>query len=119
MPESAQKRRLVSKLNEANGKGTPDVSMSGSVRTVGRRQRRRSGDASGLINLLTPRRKRTAAHGSYTFRQPAEVRQMELGHSFRRQNSLHPETPQTGIKILHNFLKTDYFNSGFLVSFQI
>ena len=91
MPESAQKRRLVSKLNEANGKGTPDVSMSGSVRTMGRRQRRRSGDASGLINLLTPRRKRTVAHGSYTFRQPPEVRQVELGHSFRRQNSLHPE----------------------------
>ena len=43
MPESAHKRRLVSKLNEANGKGTPDVATSGSVRTTGKgtRQRRR------------------------------------------------------------------------------
>jgi len=95
MPESAQKKRLVSKLNEANGKGTPDVSMSGSVRTVGRRQRRRSGD--GLINLLTSRRKRTVATGSYTLRQPEGGGRLEQqGHSFRRQTSLHPELTTPG-----------------------
>jgi len=66
MPESAQKRRLVEKLNSANGTGTPDVATSGSVRTVGRRQRRKTGD--GFINMLTPRRKRTT-HGSYNLRQ--------------------------------------------------
>ena len=86
MPASAQKRKLVTKLNQANGKGTPEVSTSGSVRTVGRRQRK-SGD--GLINLLTPRRKRPAT-GSYTFRQPET--KLEQQHSFRRQTSL--QTPQ-------------------------
>jgi len=93
MPESAQKRKLVTKLNTANGKGTPDVATSGSVRTVGRQQpsrrhRRKSGGGGGnasgsvggdggLINLLTPRRKRTLAAaatphsctGSYNLRQ--------------------------------------------------
>ena len=51
---------------KANGTGTPDVATSGSVRTVGRRQRRKTGD--GFINMLTPRRKR-GAHGSYNIRQ--------------------------------------------------
>ena len=51
---------------QANGTGTPDVATSGSVRTVGRRQRRKTGD--GFINMLTPRRKRTT-HGSYNLRQ--------------------------------------------------
>jgi len=87
MPESAHKKRLVSKLNEANGKGTPDVATSGSVRTTGKgtRQRRRSGD--GIINLLTPRRKRPAT-GSYSV-QGATDREIQPSHSFRRQNSLH------------------------------
>ena len=92
MPASAQKRKLVTKLNQANGKGTPEVSTSGSVRTVGRRQRK-SGD--GLINLLTPRRKRPAT-GSYTFRQPET--KLEQQHSFRRQTSL--QTPQISGKLL-------------------
>jgi len=100
MPESAHKRRLVSRLNEANGKGTPDVATSGSVRTVGRagRARRRSGD--GFMNLLTPRRKRPPVTGSYSVagagagagraRRTAEV---QPGHSFRRQSSAGPAPP--------------------------
>jgi hypothetical protein len=97
MPESATKKRLVSKLNEANGKGTPDVSMSGSVRTVGRRQRRRSG-GDGLINLLTSRRKRRPlASGTYTLRQPEPEQQQ--GHSFRRQISLQPEMSTPGVAL--------------------
>ena len=92
MPESAQKRKLVTKLNQANGKGTPDVATSGSVRTVGRRHRRKSGD--GLINLLTPRRKRPT-HGSYNFRLP-ESTQPEAQHCFRRQISLQPPTNTIG-----------------------
>jgi hypothetical protein len=97
MPESATKKRLVSKLNEANGKGTPDVSMSGSVRTVGRRQRRRSG-GDGLINLLTSRRKRRPlATGTYTLRQPEPEQQQ--GHSFRRQISLQPEMSTPGLPL--------------------
>eukprot|EP00090_Calanus_glacialis_P006331 TRINITY_DN14945_c0_g1_i1.p1 TRINITY_DN14945_c0_g1~~TRINITY_DN14945_c0_g1_i1.p1 ORF type:complete len:804 (-),score=232.86 TRINITY_DN14945_c0_g1_i1:219-2630(-) len=97
MPESAHKRRLVSKLNEANGKGTPDVATSGSVRTTGKgtRQRRRSGD--GIINLLTPRRKRPAT-GSYSVQGANDTRarrEIQPSHSFKRQNSLHvPATPQ-------------------------
>jgi len=97
MPESAHKRRLVSKLNEANGKGTPDVATSGSVRTTGKgtRQRRRSGD--GIINLLTPRRKRPAT-GSYSVQGANDSRarrEIQPSHSFKRQNSLHvPATPQ-------------------------
>jgi len=91
MPESAHKRRLVSKLNEANGKGTPDVATSGSVRTTGKgtRQRRRSGD--GIINLLTPRRKRPAT-GSYSVQGANDYgsrREIQSSHSFKRQNSLH------------------------------
>ena len=86
MPESAHKRRLVSKLNEANGRGTPEVATSGSVRTIGRmaRTRRKSGD--GFINLLTPRRKRPVT-GSYSVKS---ARSETLAHSqsFRRQNSL-------------------------------
>jgi len=94
MPESAHKRRLVSKLNDANGKGTPDVATSGSVRTTGKgtRQRRRSGD--GIINLLTPRRKRPAT-GSYSVQgatDSKERREIQPSHSFKRQNSLHAPT---------------------------
>ncbi len=57
---------LLIVIIKANGTGTPDVATSGSVRTVGRRQRRKTGD--GFINMLTPRRKRTT-HGSYNLRQ--------------------------------------------------
>ena len=88
MPESAHKRRLVSKLNEANGRGTPEVATSGSVRTIGRmaRTRRKSGD--GFINLLTPRRKRPVT-GSYSVKSArTETHHLEHSHSFRRQNSL-------------------------------
>jgi len=80
MPESAHKKRLVSKLNEANGKGTPDNSLRA-------RSRRKSGD--GLMNLLTPRRKRPA-HGSYSFQQSLEVVATPPTTSFRRQTSLKP-----------------------------
>jgi hypothetical protein len=111
MPESATKKRLVSKLNEANGKGTPDVSMSGSVRTVGRRQRRRSG-GDGLINLLTSRRKRRPlATGTYTLRQPEGGRpeQQQQGHSFRRQISLQPEMSTPGVALCAHFLLFCWF----------
>ena len=86
MPESAHKRRLVAKLNDANGRGTPEVATSGSVRTIGRmaaRQRRRSGE--GFMNLLTPRRKRPVT-GSYSVKA-ARTGKLEPSHSFRRQNS--------------------------------
>ena len=86
MPESAHKRRLVAKLNDANGRGTPEVATSGSVRTIGRmaaRQRRRSGE--GFMNLLTPRRKRPVT-GSYSVKG-ARTGKLEASHSFRRQNS--------------------------------
>jgi len=103
MPESAHKRRLVGKLNDANGKGTPDVATSGSVRTTGKgmRQRRRSGD--GIINLLTPRRKRPAATGSYSVQEANETRarrEIQPSHSFKRQNSLHVPPPQTPSRTL-------------------
>jgi len=100
MPESAQKRRLVGKLNEANGKGTPDVATSGRVRVVGKaavRQRRKSGD--GILNLLTPRRKRAVGnHGSYSVKAAHEVKRncVAPSDSFRRHNSLNqPGTPVT------------------------
>merc|ERR1719270_674214 len=83
MPESGHKRRLVAKLNDANGRGTPDVATSGSVRTLGRK----SGGDTGLINLLTPRRKRPVT-GSYSVARPARADMLEPSHSFRRQNSL-------------------------------
>ena len=72
-------------MNDANGRGTPDVATSGSVRTIGKmRSRRKSGD--GLINLLTPRRKRPVT-GSYSVKA-ARSDMLEPSHSFRRQNSL-------------------------------
>ena len=83
-------------LNEANGRGTPDVATSGSFSTVGKssRQRRKSGD--GLINLLTPRRKRPPVTGSYSVQgavgRQAPRREAMSSSSFRRQNS-HPTTP--------------------------
>ena len=86
MPESAHKRKLVAKLNDANGRGTPEVATSGSVRTIGKmaaRQRRKSRD--GFINLLTPRRKRPVT-GSYSVKG-ARTGKLEPSHSFRRQNS--------------------------------
>ena len=91
---SAHKRRLVRQLNEANGRGTPEVATSGSFSTVGKgRQRRKSGD--GLINLLTPRRKRPPVTGSYSVQgavgRPPR-REVMSSSSFRRQNS-HPSTP--------------------------
>ena len=71
-------------MNDANGRGTPDVATSGSVRTLGRK----SGGDTGLINLLTPRRKRPVT-GSYSVARPARPADMlEPSHSFRRQNSL-------------------------------
>jgi len=98
MPESAHKRRLVAKLNDANGRGTPEVATSGSVRTIGRvaaRQRRRSGE--GFINLLTPRRKRPIT-GSYSVKG-ARNGKLEPSHSFRRQTSSagasRPKSPHT------------------------
>ena len=92
---SAQKRRLVRQLNEANGRGTPDVATSGSFSTVGNgkgRQRRKSGD--GLINLLTPRRKRPPVTGSYSVQGAVgrPRREAMSSSSFRRQNS-QPTTP--------------------------
>jgi len=94
MPASAHKRRLVRQLNDANGRGTPEVATSGSFSTVGKsRQRRKSGD--GLINLLTPRRKRPPVTGSYSVQgavgRPPR-REVMSSSSFRRQNS-HPTTP--------------------------
>ena len=86
MPESAHKRRLVSKLNEANGKGTPEVATSGSVRTIGKMARSRKKSGDGFINLLTPRRKRPPVTGSYSVKS-ARAETLEPGHSFRRQNS--------------------------------
>ena len=94
MPESAHKKRLVAKLNEANGRGTPEVATSGSVRTIGKmRSRRKSGD--GFINLLTPRRKRPAvtSTGSYSVKSVSRHEKLEQSHSFRRQNSLAAPAP--------------------------
>merc|ERR1719234_2164071 len=95
MPQSAQKRRLVRQLNDANGRGTPEVATSGSFSTVGNgkgRQRRKSGD--GLINLLTPRRKRPPVTGSYSVQGAVgrPRREAMSSSSFRRQNS----QPTTG-----------------------
>ena len=102
MPESAQKRKLVTKLNQANGKGTPDVATSGSVRTVGRRHRRKSGD--GLINLLTPRRKRPT-HGSYNFRLPESTQKKHKNassHAIIFHQKHLPSHPSLNI-VMHQF----------------
>jgi len=96
LPESAHKRRLVAKLNDANGRGTPDVATSGSVRTIGKmRTRKKSGD--GFINLLTPRRKRPVT-GSYSVKS-ARSETLEHSHSFRRQNSS-AVTGSSGVRTL-------------------
>jgi hypothetical protein len=53
MPESAQKKRLISKLNEANGCGTPSMST----------KKRRRQDSSKWKNLLTPKAKAVVIAG--------------------------------------------------------
>ncbi|XP_059081410.1 uncharacterized protein LOC131879177 [Tigriopus californicus] len=82
MPESAQKKRLVNKLNDANGHGTPGIIRSGANRL-------KSG-GEGIRNLLTPRRSnkvpepKIGRNGSYSFKTPNQPRQI-LHSSFRRQ----------------------------------
>ena len=89
MPESAQKRRLISKLNDANGHGTPGLFSRGGGHVA---KTKASGASEGLKNLLTPRRGKAndkmvgrGAHGSYSFKVPSATK--PLLHSFRRQNS--------------------------------
>jgi len=88
MPESAQKKRLISKLNDANGCGTPSIST----------QKRRRGDASSrLKNLLTPKSKSSALknqkkegknHGSYNIDTRAKkFDESEAAPSYKRQDS--------------------------------
>lgn len=82
MPESAQKKRLVNKLNEANGHGTPGIIRSGANRL-------KSG-GEGIRNLLTPRRSskvpepKIGRNGSYSFRTPNQPGQI-FHSSFRKQ----------------------------------
>lgn len=91
MPESAQKKRLISKLNDANGYGTPSLST---------RKRRKATEASSkLKNLLTPKSKSTANknqkkegkhHGRYNIGKEAkkfdELEATPLS-SYKRQDS--------------------------------
>ena len=49
MPESAQKRRLISKLNDANGHGTPGLFSRGGGHVS---KTKASGPSEGLKNLL-------------------------------------------------------------------
>ena len=88
MPESAQKKRLINKLNDANGCGTPLVSGRKHVKT----------DASvKLKNLLTPKSKGNTSrnpkkegryHGSYSLRN----------HSVSPPKDLLPATPLSTFK---------------------
>ena len=93
MPESAQKRRLISKLNDANGHGTPGLFSRGGGHVS---KTKASGAGEGLKSLLTPKRKggggkkSSATSGSYSFKQPNSSK--PLLHSFKRQNS--EQTPQ-------------------------
>jgi len=88
MPESAQKKRLINKLNDANGCGTPLVSGRKHVKT----------DASvKLKNLLTPKskgnnsrnpKKEGRYHGSYSLRN----------NSISPPKDLLPATPLSSFK---------------------
>ena len=85
MPESAQKRRLISKLNDANGHGTPGLFSRGGGHVS---KTKASGPSEGLRNLLTPKRGKKssgATSGSYSFKQPNSSK--PLLHSFKRQSS--------------------------------
>ena len=84
MPESAQKKRLINKLNDANGCGTPSIST---------KKRRRAEASSKLKNLLTPRaskKKEGKHHGSYNIDTRArKLNESEVTpvSSYKRQDS--------------------------------
>ena len=87
MPESAQKRRLISKLNDANGCGTPSVST---------KKKKKGSEASKLRYLLTPKskgakhQKEGKNHGSYNVDSQAKVVGEILAtppSSYKRQDS--------------------------------
>ncbi len=87
LPESAHKKKLVAKLNDANGQGTPGVHKGAF--------RKRN---DGIKSLLTPKRSskrsqdegKIGRHGSYNlqadFKTPGKA-PSQLLHSFRRQKS--------------------------------
>ena len=87
MPESAQKRRLISKLNDANGHGTPGLFSRGGGHVSKTKASGLAGE--GLKSLLTPKRGKKsssgATSGSYSFKQPSSSK--PLLHSFKRQSS--------------------------------
>ena len=75
MPESAQKRRLISKLNDANGHGTPGLFSRGGGHVAKTKAASGLAGAEGLKSLLTPKRGKKssssgATSGSYSFKQP-------------------------------------------------
>jgi hypothetical protein len=87
MPESAHKKRLIGKLNDANGHGTPASS----------KKRSRAEAPSRIMSLLTPKSKSSIKkpkkegrnHGSYSLSQPfhnPEVLSTPLS-TFKRHDS--------------------------------
>ena len=116
MPESAQKKRLINKLNEANGCGTP------SVRGSTQKSRRRANDASSrLKNLLTPKSKTSALksqkkegknHGSYNIDTRArKFDESEFAtpvSSYKRQDSRGTSTLVTFTSDASPLLKSDH-----------
>lgn len=77
MPESAQKRRLINKLNDANGQGTPSLSSKKRPR---------------LKNLLTPKGGAVKINagkkeGSYKIGKKFSEDEVAVTPSYKRQDS--------------------------------
>ena len=86
MPESAQKKRLISKLNEANGYGTPSLTSKRA--------------SSRIKSLLTPKSakgsamsKKSKNHASYSLRNPPPFDSSLATPSFKRSDSRETTTP--------------------------
>ncbi len=103
MPESAQKKKLVARLNDANGQGTPGVVRGGRGKAK-KRVDGEGGGGGGLRGLLTPKRSsrrqedKIGRHGgSYSlnneFKTPvlgvpgSSRAPTQLLHSFKRHRS--------------------------------
>ncbi len=100
-PESERKRKLIAKLNDANGQGTPQVTGS-------TRKKKRDGGGGRLRGLLTPKRgggssKVTAGTTSSTSTQKDAPDQAKIGRrhaSYSLQQQGHFATPS---QVLHSF----------------
>uniref|UniRef100_A0A0K2SYK5 Putative LOC100114766 [Nasonia vitripennis] n=1 Tax=Lepeophtheirus salmonis TaxID=72036 RepID=A0A0K2SYK5_LEPSM len=99
LPESAQKKKLIQRLNEANGCGTPGRNTPTLQGNNKKTRGLRHGGGLALKSLLTPKRSNVKEDavsgriGSYSFSTPFKNSATSQLHSFKRQNSANAVSP--------------------------